>query len=133
MKTSISSLVKNSLRSLSVVSLFAAAVSCSEPEQLTEPSAQPVQEVAQEVATTGEGESASLTVAGAFVEYSDASLCTECTYIIPEDATIVDGAKVGIKPGDVICMNSAFEYKAIELVNVEGTESDPVIVATCNE
>ena len=33
--------------------------------------------------------------------------CSTCKYIVPIEAMTVDGAKLGIKPGDVICLSSA--------------------------
>jgi hypothetical protein len=133
MKTTknISNLFMMSVRAFAIVLLFAATTNCTPEESLVEPAADAA-EVATEVSGTDNGEGASLTVSGAFVEYSDANLCSECTYVIPEDASVVNGAELGVKAGDVLCLNSAFKYKAVELVNVEGTEGKPVIIANCN-
>jgi hypothetical protein len=127
----ISNLFRMSFSALSVAFIFA-ATSCSNQDELIEQPVQPVVE-AETVAAEGEGGTASLTVSGAFIEYRDSNLCSDCTYVIPEDATVVDGAKLGIKPGDVICLNSAFKYGGVELTNVDGSQSKPVIVANCGE
>jgi hypothetical protein len=127
----IKNLVRTSLSALFIGTVFV-LTSCSDQEALIAEPTKPA-EVVEEVATEGEGESASVTVSGAFIEYSDGKLCSECTYVVPENATVVDGAKLGIKAGDVICLNSAFKYNAVEVVNVEGTSAEPVIVANCGE
>jgi hypothetical protein len=121
-----------SVRAFAIVLLFAATTNCTPEESLVEPAADAAEVATEEVAATDNGEGGSLTVSGAFIEYSDANLCSECTYVIPENATAVNGKELGIKAGDVICLNSAFKYKAIEVVDVEGTEGKPVIIANCN-
>ena len=120
-------------RALVIGALFMATTSCSDQEDLieNETAATATQTAAE--ATSDINEAASLTVAGAFVEYKDVNACAECTYVIPEDATVVDGAELGIKAGDVICLKSTFKYKAVEVVNVEGTADAPVVIANCNE
>ena len=122
-----------SMRSLAVVFLFAMTTNCTNEESLVEPVSPETEEAVDDAAVSAAGESASLTVSGAFVEYADGNLCSECTYVIPEDAKVVDGTKVGIEAGDVICLSSAFSYGSIEVINVEGTESNPVVIATCAE
>jgi hypothetical protein len=131
-KANVSKLFMMSLRSLVAVVLFAALTNCTSEEELTAPPAEVVA-AEENLSTSSTEEGASLTVSGAYVEYRDGDLCSECTYVIPEDATVVDGAKLGIEAGDVICLNSAFKYAAVELVNVEGSEGNPVVVANCNE
>jgi hypothetical protein len=114
------------------IALAFGATSCTEQDTLVEEPVRPAVE-AVEVAEDGEANAASLTVSGTFIEYRDGNLCSECTYVIPEDATVVDGAELDIKPGDVICLNAAFKYKGIELNNVQGAEGKPVIIANCGE
>jgi hypothetical protein len=126
------SLFKLSFRSLAFALVALTTFNCTSEEELTAPPAEAATEV-PETATTASSDGASLTVSGAFIEYSDANLCSECTFVLPEEAGLVDGAALGIKPGDVVCLNSAFKYKAIELVNAEGSAGKPIIIATCGE
>lgn len=132
-KTNNSNLLRVSFRSLAVALLFAAATSCTTEENIVDPAAAPAAEVVEETPATATGEGSSLTVSGAFVEYADGNLCSECKFVLPADAKVVDGKELGIKPGDVICLNKAFEYGAVELVNVEGAEGKPVVIANCGE
>jgi hypothetical protein len=58
--------------------------------------------------------------------------CSSCKYIVPIEAMTVDGAKLGIKPGDVICLNSAIKYfHSLHFTNIVGTATAPVIIANC--
>ncbi len=120
------------LRALMVVVLLGLTAQCTTDESFAEPEAS--DDALAEESVSAAARSASLTVSGAFIEYAEgSSLCSECSYILPEDATVVDGKVVGIKPGDVICLNSAFSYGSIELVNVDGSEESPIIIANCGE
>jgi hypothetical protein len=119
-------------RAFLVLGIFTVATNCTPEEELVDPVATklaPAEGITPESVT----ETASLTVSGAFIEYSDNTHCSECSYIVPPDASVVDGKELGIKPGDVICLKKDFSYKAIEFVNVEGKEENPVIVANCSE
>lgn len=131
-KTNNSNLLKVSFRSLAVAILFAATTNCTTEETLVDPAAAPAAEIVEETAAAS-AEGVSLTVSGAFVEYADGNLCSECKYVLPEDATTVDGAELGIEAGDVICLNKAFKYGSVELINVEGAEGKPVVIANCGE
>ena len=123
--------ISNLLRALAVGVIFTAA-SCTTQDDFVKPAETPapVTTVAadDETATV-----ASLTVTGEFTEYRDQNECSTCTFVVPEGATVVDGAKAGIKPGSVICLNKAFKYNAVEFVNVSGTAENPVIIANCGE
>jgi hypothetical protein len=134
MKTTnnISNLLMVSFRVLTIVLFFAAVTSCTTEESLVEPAAK-AEAVVEETPAGIPGESASLTVSGAFIEYADGNLCSECSYVLPEDATLVDGAKLGIEPGDVICLNKAFSYGAVEVINIDGVDGKPVVIANCGE
>jgi hypothetical protein len=60
------------------------------------------------------------------------SVCSTCTYVVPETAGIVDGAALGLKPGDVICLSAALKYThSINFKNIVGTASKPIIVTNC--
>lgn len=58
--------------------------------------------------------------------------CSSCTYIVPKDAKTVNGKKLGIKPGDVICLNAASAYGLITFEEIVGTRDNPVIVTNCD-
>jgi hypothetical protein len=128
----IASLVNVGLRSFIIVSLFAAATSCTPEETLVKPeTAAPVAD--EPTDAPGVAETPSVTVSGAFIEYTDVPSCSDCTYLVPADASVVDGKELGIKPGDVICLRQGLTYKALEFVNVDGTQDNPIIVAHCTE
>jgi hypothetical protein len=59
------------------------------------------------------------------------SICTSCTYTVPATANVVDGQKLGIKPGNVICLNAAYAYKNLLFRNIVGTADKPVIIQNC--
>jgi hypothetical protein len=121
--------ISNLFRALAVV-LTLTAASCSTQEDFVKPVDAPV--VTTDESTAAEEESvASLTVTGTYTEFSDNAECATCTYVVPEDATVVDGSD--FRPGDVICLNKAFKYKAIEFVNMEGTGESPITIANCGQ
>ena len=114
-----------------VVALLFTAASCStqddfvKPAEITAPAAVAAADDATAVA--------SLTVSGEFTEFRDQNECSTCSFVVPEGTTEVDGAKLGIKPGNVICLSKAFKYTAVEFVNMAGTAENPVIIANCGE
>ncbi|HYC86639.1 MAG TPA: hypothetical protein VEB86_15510, partial [Chryseosolibacter sp.] len=59
--------------------------------------------------------------------------CAECTYVVPSSAyTItVDGAKLGLKPGAVICLKAGNSYKNINFKNLIGTADQPITITNC--
>jgi hypothetical protein len=124
-------ITQNISRIFMVAILFVAAVSCTTQDDFVKPVEQPEAVVA--TSDEGAADVASVTVSGAFTEYRDEDLCASCTYVIPEDATIIDGAELKLEAGDVICLKKGVKYKAIELVNVEGTAEQPIIIGNCSE
>lgn len=64
---------------------------------------------------------------------SVASDCSICKYVVPENTNTIDGAKLGLKPGDVICLSAAKKYSGTPLrfINIVGSSSSPIIVTTC--
>ena len=72
----------------------------------------------------------SFTVSGVNTVYKTANDCSTCTYIVAENAKVVNGKELGLKPGDVICLNSRYNYGDIELVNIEGTVEHPIVITT---
>lgn len=57
--------------------------------------------------------------------------CAECTYVIPADQSIIDGKELGIKPGDVIALQSGVEYNMLTFQNIVGTADQPVRIINC--
>jgi hypothetical protein len=54
-----------------------------------------------------------------------------CTYTIPSKTYLVDGIALGIKPGAVICLNSANTYYNIVFRNLKGTSTSPITIKNC--
>src|SRR5687767_9155758 len=57
--------------------------------------------------------------------------CSTCTYIVPERMHIIDGNVLGLKPGAVICLNSATIYKNLLFKNINGTAEQPIVIKNC--
>lgn len=57
--------------------------------------------------------------------------CATCTYVVPANKGIIDGAVLGIQPGDVICLDAAFQYGTLTFKNIIGTASNPVTITNC--
>jgi hypothetical protein len=57
--------------------------------------------------------------------------CSSCTYVIPANTYNIDGTKLGLKPGAVICLNSATVYKNIFFSNLNGTPEAPITITNC--
>lgn len=55
--------------------------------------------------------------------------CGTCDYIVWEYET--DGRKIGVQPGDVICLSAAKNYKRLLFKYIEGTKDKPVIIRNC--
>ncbi|MBT1705698.1 right-handed parallel beta-helix repeat-containing protein [Chryseosolibacter indicus] len=69
--------------------------------------------------------------ATATAEISPASC--NCTYIVPGNLSTVevDGTKLGLKPGAVICLNAANKYQKVFFKNLVGTASAPILITNC--
>src|SRR5687768_4801038 len=57
-----------------------------------------------------------------------------CTYTVPvsTNTITVDGTKLGIKPGGIICLQGGATYKNIIFKNIRGTAAAPIIIKNCN-
>ena len=85
-----------------------------------------------EVVTTSAEEDlpvASLTIDGVHTVLSSKTNCKKCAYIVPANATVVDGKALGIKPGEAICLDEAIKYGHLQLINLEGQPDKPITVA----
>jgi hypothetical protein len=75
----------------------------------------------------------SLTITGENTSFVGAVDCKTCTYFVAASEKMIDGNKLGIKPGSVICLENAVKYGSIEFVNVAGTENAPITIGTCTK
>jgi hypothetical protein len=60
--------------------------------------------------------------------------CSTCTFVIAGDehTLTIDGAVLGVQPGDTICLDAAARYGgAFIFTNIVGTEAKPVIITNC--
>jgi hypothetical protein len=110
-----------------------ALMQCSEDEEfLTPPVASDA--TVEAASTTAPALSvSSLTVTGINTAYATVKDCKTCTYVVSADEQIIDGNALGIKPGNIICLNKGVEYGNLEFVNIEGSVESPVIIATVGE
>lgn len=81
------------------------------------------------VVKEGEGPVVSLTIDGIHTVISSIEDCKTCDYVVPENATVVDGKEIGIKPGQAICLNENFHYGNLKLINLEGEANNPITIA----
>ncbi len=61
--------------------------------------------------------------------------CSKCDFFvsISNESFGFDGEELGVKPGDIICLDGAIEYvRPILFKNIKGTEDNPVIITNCN-
>jgi hypothetical protein len=54
-----------------------------------------------------------------------------CTYTVPSKTYAVDGAVLGLKPGAVICLNTANTYYNIVFRNLKGSATAPITIKNC--
>lgn len=73
----------------------------------------------------------SVTISGVYTVYEDVKDCRTCTFLVPPDQAVVDGHKLNLKPGSVICLDKAIQYGDISFINLEGTEQHPIRIGTC--
>ncbi len=98
---------------------------CSEDEEIT-PN---VPEAEIHATATGSDPVLSLTVDGLHTEFVSVLDCKTCKFVVPAGASVVDGKKLGIKPGEAICLDAAVKYGNLEFINLIGEAEKPVIIA----
>jgi hypothetical protein len=54
-----------------------------------------------------------------------------CTYTVPANTNLTDGAVLGLKPGSVICLNAAIAYGNLLFRNLKGSATNPIIIKNC--
>ena len=57
--------------------------------------------------------------------------CSTCTYIVPDRTHVIDGVALGLKPGDIICLNAATSYKNLLFKNITGSAEQPIVIKNC--
>jgi hypothetical protein len=107
-----------------------ALTQCSQEEELLAPAATPATPELAISAASASRSISSLTVSGIHTAFATAADCKKCTYVVPEGTTVLDGKEIGLQPGNILCLNTAFEYGALELTNLEGTEENPIVITT---
>ncbi len=114
---------------LTATAVFA-LMQCSEEEIVPAVTA-PEVEVAN-IEANAETLISSLTITGLYTNLSSAKNCN-CNYTVPADQQIVDGAELGIKPGNTICLAAKTRYENLEFINMEGTEELPILIVNLGE
>ncbi len=71
----------------------------------------------------------SLTIIGENTEVRTGVDCKTCTFVVAKDASVVDGAALGLKAGSVICLESGVSYGDLTFVNLIGTSEQPIVIA----
>jgi hypothetical protein len=72
--------------------------------------------------------STTITSAASSSATSNPPTCTECTYIVPATAYVVDGLKLGLQPGSIIGLDASIPYKSLIFRNIVGTFEKPIII-----
>jgi hypothetical protein len=57
--------------------------------------------------------------------------CAVCSYVVPSNTYIVDGAALKLGPGSVICLKALNTYKDIVFRNIIGSSTNPIIITNC--
>ncbi len=99
---------------------------CSEDDEITPD--RPEADI-QAVSAAGSDPVLSLTVDGLHTEFVSVLDCKTCTFVVPADASVIDGKELGIKPGQAICLDAAVKYGNLEFVNLIGEAEKPILIA----
>lgn len=73
----------------------------------------------------------SFTISGIYTIYESIDDCSTCTFVVPAELTEIDGAKLDLKAGSVICLDKGIQYGDLTFTNLEGTEENPIKIGTC--
>ena len=68
----------------------------------------------------------SMTISGVHTIYEPIKDCATCTFVVPADMAVVDGKKLNLKAGSVICLEKTIQYGDVDFINLEGTEEQPI-------
>lgn len=122
--------VKQVVLSATVVLLLA---QCAEEEQLLAPPVPQDATTEASAVTPAETSVSSLTISGIYTVVNENADCSTCTFIVPADTKLVDGAAMNIKPGSVICLDKALTYGLLEFENLTGTPDKPIVITYCSK
>jgi hypothetical protein len=107
--------------------------SCSTEEDMIAPTSTSVAEQETVASDEGGSEIESFTVSGIYTDVTETTDCATCTYIVPANATLVDGKELGFAPGSVICLDKTIKYKSLEFTNLEGSSESPITISYCGK
>lgn len=82
-----------------------------------------------EAAPAASSNVASLTITGESTQVIGTVDCKSCTFILDNRSQHIDGAELGVKPGNIICLESGTVYGDLTFVNLKGTDQDPILIA----
>ena len=71
----------------------------------------------------------SITIIGENTQVAGSVDCKTCTFIVDNESETIDGAELGAKPGNIICLETGISYGHITFVNLQGTEENPILIA----
>jgi hypothetical protein len=54
-----------------------------------------------------------------------------CTYTVPSNTYLIDGAALNLKPGNVICLKAGNTYGRMVFRNLKGSATSPIIIRNC--
>jgi hypothetical protein len=121
--------IRHTVKLFTLVASMFFLSNCSTEDEIIAPKA-----ASEEIAsanTNEELEIASFTLSGVYTEVTESIDCATCTYIVPANATVVDGKELAFTPGTVICLDKALKYQSLEFNNMEGTAESPIIISYC--
>jgi len=97
---------------------------CAEDEEILSPSSPSLENISTET-----GAPLSLNISGIHT-FADAPVeCKTCKYVVASNETLIDGKALGIKPGDIICLDAAKKYGSLDFINLYGTLEKPIVIA----
>ena len=126
--TTMKKAIKTAKTFLMSTAIVLTMVQCSEEEIVAEEAV--TEDMTTEIASAS-ADVASISVSGLYTEIKGDVQCSTCTYVVAPGETTVDGNELGFKPGSVICLKKSLKYPAIEFVNMEGSESSPIVIGYC--
>lgn len=71
----------------------------------------------------------SITIIGENTQVVGSVDCKTCTFVLDNKSETIDGGELGIKPGNIICLETGITYGHISFVNLQGTEENPILIA----
>lgn len=75
----------------------------------------------------------SLTITGENTNFVGAIDRGTCTFVIDAKTRTIDGNELGLKPGDVVCLDASVKYGSLEFVNIVGSAEAPITIGTFKE